>query len=217
MTAPAFVQENDNSSSPGATVAVTFGSANTAGNFIVLAFNTTPPDVSITDTLGNTYTVAVTDGSGLTLAYAWNIKAGSNTVTARWSVSNFYAFAALEWSGVKATADPLGATNFATGTSALANAGAVTPTSANDLVVAVFEFGNGGIAAGGGFTIHWNFNFGSNFETDGLAPNTSPITPTATCTSGAWHGATAIFKVAPPASPIIPTGTGPVVTQAAGW
>jgi hypothetical protein len=193
MSAPAFVQEKDGSVT-GTTLAVAFGSANVAGNFIVVTFNTVPPDVSVTDTRGNTYHQAVTDGAGVTIFYAWNIAAGANTVTAKWSTSNSYAMAILEWSGVQTAADPIDGTNVGSGSSALASSGTVTPSRVNDLVVGMIFFGNGGIAPGSGFTVRWNFNFGGNFEEDTVAATTAPIAATATCTSGSWSAVVAAFK-----------------------
>ena len=88
-----FVQQNNTTSAPsGSSMLVAYPTAQTAGNLniVVVGWNDTSAAVkSITDTRGNSYTLAVgpTAGTALTqsIYYAKNIAGGSNTVTVRWS------------------------------------------------------------------------------------------------------------------------------------
>lgn len=95
-------------------------SANGAGNTLIVAVRTatTTQTVAISDSLGNSYTNAVsqtqsTDGHQIFIYYARNIAAGSNTVKATFSASNTQALLAVfEYSGL-GTAAPLDKTAHA--------------------------------------------------------------------------------------------------------
>ncbi len=87
----AFVQvKSATPQTASASVPVTFTAAQTAGNMnvVVVGWNDTTSTVSsVTDSRGNTYTLAIgpTTGTGLrqSIYYAKNIAAGTNTVTVR--------------------------------------------------------------------------------------------------------------------------------------
>src|SRR5437660_3796577 len=84
---------HDNGAGSLSTCTASFGSANTAGNLIVVAVEigatATDRQATITDTQGNTYVPAMSQvtwrtvggGSSAQIFYAANIKGGANTVT----------------------------------------------------------------------------------------------------------------------------------------
>lgn len=97
-----------------------FTSNNTAGNFIVVgvsgaASTDTAANFTISDSQGNSYTALTISPQpayiGYAIArifYAYNIKAGANSVAV--SIANSsqdLGFTAVEYSGIKSTADPL--------------------------------------------------------------------------------------------------------------
>jgi hypothetical protein len=138
----AFVQLNYAvPSAPSASVPVTYTLAQTAGNLNIVAvgWNDTTSTVStISDTRGNTYTLAVgpTTGTGLrqSIYYAKNIAAGSNTITVTFNQAAPYVDVRIfEYSGLDAS-NPLDVTAGAVGTSTSASSGAATTTSANELI-----------------------------------------------------------------------------------
>ena len=164
-----FIQGNYQApQSPSASVAVTYTAAQTAGdlNVVVVGWNDASTTVSsVTDTSGNTYTLAVgptvqpgtalKGGLSQAIYYAKNIAsaaANGNAVTVSFSA----AAAApdvriLEYSGLNPTS-PLDVTAAAVGNSATSSSGTATTTSASELLVGanmVFTFTGG---AGAGFT-----------------------------------------------------------------
>lgn len=118
-----------------------FGGASTAGNLIVVLIsvgNTTnqaPSDGT------NTYIQAnkTASGSGYSVQiyYAYNITAGTYTISTAGSCSELTI---LEFSGVKSSADPLDQhTGTATASGTSYPTGSVTTTQDNELAVEVFE------------------------------------------------------------------------------
>jgi hypothetical protein len=141
--------------SPVASVKVTYPQAQTAGdvNLVVVGWDDTSATVqSVTDSLGNTYALAVgpVKGTALTqsIYYAKNILAGSNSITVTFSQAATYPdVRILEYKGLSTTA-PLDVTAGASGTSGsnvVVSSGSVTTTSASDLI-----FGAG--TTSGGFS-----------------------------------------------------------------
>lgn len=149
-------------------VAVSYAAAQSAGdlNVVVVGWNDASTTVSsVTDTMGNTYTLAVgptvqpgpAGGGGLSQAiyYAKNI--ASSTANGNAVTVNFSAAAAfpdvriLEYSGLNPTS-PLDVTAAAVGNSDTSSSGTATTTSASELLVAaniVFSVTTG---PGAGFT-----------------------------------------------------------------
>ena len=130
--------------SPVESVAVTYPHAQTAGdlNLVVVGWNDTSATVqSVTDSLGNSYTLAVgpTKGTGLTqsIYYAQNVLGGSNSVTVRFSQAAASPdIRILEYRGLSTTA-PLDVTAEASGTSGsneVVSSGVATTTSASELI-----------------------------------------------------------------------------------
>ena len=113
-----------------ASVPVTFGVAQTAGNLniVVVGWNDITSTVtSVTDSLGNTYTQAGTHDHGSSarqaIYYAKNILAGSNTVTVTFNqAARFVDVRILEYSGLDTT-NPLDVTASAAGSSVSPNSG----------------------------------------------------------------------------------------------
>ncbi|MGA9800313.1 MAG: IPT/TIG domain-containing protein, partial [Terriglobales bacterium] len=146
----AFVQvKSATPQTASASVAVTFTTAQTLGNLniVVVGWNDTTSTVStVTDSRGNTYTLAIgpTTGTGLSqsIYYAKNIAAGTNTVTVTFNkAAAFVDIRALEYSGLNPTS-PLDQTAGAAGSGTTASSGAATTVSANELI-----FGAGMTAA----------------------------------------------------------------------
>ena len=130
--------------SPVASVEVSYPHAQTAGdlNLVVVGWNDTSATVqSVTDSLGNTYALAIGPSKGTALTqsiyYGKNILAGSNTVTVTFSkAATFPDIRILEYKGLSTTA-PLDVTAGASGTSgsnAAVSSGTATTTSANELI-----------------------------------------------------------------------------------
>jgi subtilisin family serine protease len=145
-------------------ISVAFPAGNTAGNLIIafVRASTTAQTITLSDTAGNTYTQAVsqgqtTDGHQAAIFYAANIKSGANTVTATFSGTNNHPFLAIyEYRGLSTT-NPLDKTSAAQGTSATASSGATaTTTAANELVFAGLGLPSSStttVTAGSSFTL----------------------------------------------------------------
>ena len=92
-------------------LSVAFPSNNNSGNLIIafVRMSTTFQTVSVTDTLGNVYTDAVSqlqtyDGHLVHLFYAKNVRGGANSVTATFSATNSHPWLAIyEYSGLDTT------------------------------------------------------------------------------------------------------------------
>src|SRR6516225_180082 len=111
LAAPTFVQRNSaDPQSSQSTVAVSYSAAETAGdlNVVVVGWNDTTATVqSVTDSLGNAYSLAIGPTSGTALRqsiyYAANVKAGANTVTVTFNqAAAFPDIRILEYRGVNA-------------------------------------------------------------------------------------------------------------------
>ena len=121
-----------------ATVPVAYPGAQTQGdlNVVVVGWNDTTSTVqSVSDSAGNTYSLAVgpTSGTGLrqSIYYSANIVGGSNTVTVTFNQAAAYPdIRVLEYRGIT-TLDVVAG---ASGSSASANSGSATTTSANELI-----------------------------------------------------------------------------------
>ena len=145
------------------TVPVTFASAQTSGNLnvVVVGWNDTTAAVnSVTDSIGNVYTLAVgpTANPGSvtqSIYYARNIvgsATGANTVTVRFTVAARYAdVRILEYNGLDQV-NPVDATAAAIGTDVASNSGAATTTHGNDLIFGTNTVSTGTAGAGAGFT-----------------------------------------------------------------
>ena len=165
-TQPQAVQSNFQApQSPSTSVAVTYTAAQSAGdlNVVVVGWNDASTTVSsVTDTRGNTYTLAVgptvqpgpAGGGGLSqsIYYAKNIAsatANGNAVTVRFSAAAAYPdVRILEYSGLNS----LDVTAAAVGNSATSSSGTATTTSANEVLVGANIVFTSTTGPGGGFT-----------------------------------------------------------------
>jgi chitodextrinase len=201
---PGFVQGNFSSPGAGSSLSVPFQSAQTAGdlNVVLVGWNQATSGVqSITDTKGNTYTVAsgpTVNASGATqvVYYAKNIvaaAAGTNAVMVTLNSSVSYPdVRVLEFSGVDTTS-PLDAAVAATGNGTTLNSGNLTTSAPNELLVAggyVQHSYTGG--AGAGFTqvlvSSWNL------VEDAVATTAGSYSATSTASSGYWVMQLLAFK-----------------------
>lgn len=189
--------------SSSAAVPVAYPQAEIAGdlNIVVAGWNDTTSSVSsVTDTLGNTYTLAVgpTTASGLrqSIYYAKNIKGGSNTVTVSFNQAAAYPdIRVLEYAGAD-TANPLDVTAAAVGASTTANSGSATTTAANDLIFAADTISTGTPQPGAGFAARVITTHDSDLAEDEIAPTPGTYTATAPVSpSGQWVMQMAAFKV----------------------
>ncbi len=207
---PTLVQSNSAQGTNVSSLPVSFSSSNTAGNLIVASVRmaTTTQTVTIADTVGNTYTSAVsqaqsTDGHQVFIFYAKNIKAGSNTVTASFSASNAHAWLAVyEYSGL-GTTTALDATAHASGSSTAPSTGSTsTTTVANELVFGAcglpYNYA-GTVTAGSGYTLLQQntstsraANEGRSVTATGAYAGTFSLSATAN-----WSAAVATFATAP--------------------
>jgi len=124
-----------------------------AGNFIIAAAvafsNPSYPTASISDTAGNTWTLATTtqvSNGALPVVYIWyakNIKGGADTVSATWTSSGGgeeHELVVSEYSGVD-TSNPLDQLNsvYSTGGTSIST-GNITTANANDLLYSFMYF-----------------------------------------------------------------------------
>jgi glycosyl hydrolase family 16/IPT/TIG domain-containing protein len=197
---PTFVQVKSAVTTSGSSVAATYPAAQTAGNLNVVAVmwgDVTSAVSSVTDTRGNTYTLAVgpTRANGLTSAiyYAKNIAAGSNTVTVSFNQSAGWPnINVMEYSGLDTT-NPLDVVSTASGSGTTANSGSATTTVANELIVGAGNPVTTFTAAGTGFTNRIINSFGGISE-DKIVTSAGSYNATATLTSGGWVMQMAAFR-----------------------
>jgi hypothetical protein len=155
---------------------LSFGSNNSAANFIavVVRAGSSGEVITVTDSNGNTYKKAVQldvtldtpEGHTLAIYYAENIAGGPNSVTVSNSVYATLRFAILEYSGV-ATSQSLDVTAAAQGSSTSADSGSATTTASGELLLGGISTADAqDLAAGSGYTAE---------EAVPTAPNTKLI------------------------------------------
>jgi chitodextrinase len=199
-----FIQGNFQApqSSP-TSVAVTYTAAQSAGdlNIVVVGWNDASTTIkSVTDTIGNVYTLAVgptvqpgpAGGGGLSQAvyYAKNIasaNANGNAVTVSFNTAAaFPDVRILEYSGLNATS-PLDVTAAAVGNSATSSSGTATTTSASELLVAANMVFTGTSGAGTGFTSRMITNPDGDIVEDRIVTATGSYQATAPLSgAGPW-------------------------------
>ena len=181
ITTPQYVQGNYATPQPAApaqTVTVPYNAAQTSGNLnlVIVGWNDATSQVSsVTDSSGNSYSLAVgptilstVNGEPLSqsIYYAKNIAAsGANVVTVTFNAPAVYYpdIRVLEYSGVDPV-NPLDVIASASGNSATSNSGAVTTTSATDLLVGANTVFTGTLGAGSGFTLRLDTSDGDIAE-----------------------------------------------------
>lgn len=127
------------------TMTVPFMQAQTAGNMNVLVATwegTTGTVSSISDTRGNTYTLASgpirSTGATQYVYYAKNIAAGTNTITVNVSTTLAMQLTAIEYAGLSTTS-PFDQVASATGSGTAPDSGSVTTNYANELILGIFK------------------------------------------------------------------------------
>jgi hypothetical protein len=185
--------------SPTATVSVAYPGAQTLGdlNVVVVGWNDTTSTVqSVTDTAGNTYSLAIgpTSGTGYrqSIYYAANIASGSNTVTVTFNQAAAYPdVRILEYRGVSV----LDVTAGASGNSASASSGAATTTNANELIVGANTVYTYDAGAGTGFTLRIKTAPDGDLVEDEVVSTAGSYSATAPLAgSGPWVMQMATFK-----------------------
>jgi len=222
--AQSFVQVNSAVPSAGAQVTVVYSKAQSAGdlNVVVVGWNDTTASVtSVTDTSGNSYTLAtgpLTVPGNLTqsIYYAKNIvaaAAGANTVTVKFTASATYPdIRILEYSGLD-TNNPLDGGMGATGSSATSDSGALTTTNANDLLFGANIVLTSTSSAGTGYTLRTITNPDGDLAEDKVVSSTGSYHATAPLTAvGSWIMQIVAFKAAGAApAPTAPANLGAAV------
>jgi thermitase len=227
----ALVQSNALEGAHVRTIAVPFGSANTAGNLIVAAvrMSSTSQTVTITDSTGSTYVDAVAqvqtaDGHQVHLFYAKNVAGGANTVTATFSGNNSHPWLAVyEYKGLSTTS-PLDRTAHAQGSGSTPTSGATATTvNPNELVFASVGLPasyRGTVAAGSGYALQQQ-DAGSSRSANETAVVTATGSYAGTFGLSAgtnWSAVVATFVAAgapPPPPPPPPPPSPPTITTTA--
>jgi len=200
----AFVQVNAATpQSNTASVAVAYPLAQTLGNLNVVAVgwnDTTSTVSSVTDSRGNTYTLAIgpTSGTGLrqSIYYAKNIASGANTVTATFNqAAAFVDIRVLEYSGLDQT-NPLDVTAGASGSGTSPNSGSATTTTASELIFGAGMTTTHFTGAGTGFTSRIITVPDQDIAEDNTVSSTGSYNAAAPVTSSSWVMQMATFRVA---------------------
>jgi hypothetical protein len=197
------------------TVTATYPGTQAAGNFNIVVVGWRGQNAlvqSVTDSAGNSYTLATGPVTGTLLRqyiyFAANIKGGANTVTVTWTPANNATtpdVRILEYAGVvpegsldqpENSLDPMAQ---ASGTSATSQCGPVTITSANELIFAANTTSGaaGAPSAGSGYTGRI-ITSNENIAEDQLASAIGSYSATAPLTtSGNWVMQMATFRAGP--------------------
>jgi IPT/TIG domain-containing protein len=150
------------SATPGtatASVSAAYSSAQAAGdlNVVIVSWTDATSTIqSVTDAMGNTYSLAIgpTTGTGLrqSVYYLKNIAAGTNSVTVAFNqAASSPDVRILEYSGVD-TVSPLDVSVGASGSTGVADSGSVVLGNANDLIIGANIVSTKNIVAGSPFT-----------------------------------------------------------------
>jgi chitodextrinase len=201
-----YVQGNYGVDDPATTIPITFSGTQAAGdlNVVIVAWaDDTVHLSSVTDTKGNSYSLAVgptaSSGSTQSIYYAKNIvaaAAGSNTVTVTFDgPAPSLDVRIAEYSGVD-TVSPLDKTSGSVGTSLTASTGPVTTVTANEVLVAGVYTWSAVSGPGSGYTQRIFTPWNDSLE-DRIVTATGSYSATASLTSSnLWIISLATFKVA---------------------
>jgi fibronectin type 3 domain-containing protein len=202
----AFVQTNNAvpQSSP-TSVSVAYTAAQSAGNLnvVVIGWNAATGTVqSVTDTVGNSYALAVgpTVRSGFgtqSIYYAANIRgaaANGNTVKVTFNAATSHPDIRIaEYRGISLS-NPVDVVAAATGNSATASSGAATTTSANDLIVGANLVSSFTTGAGTSFTSRVITSPDGDILEDRIVTAIGSYSATAPQSSGTWIMQMVAFK-----------------------
>lgn len=199
-------------------VPVIYTAAQTAGdlNIVVVGFNNVTSTVSsVTDTKGNTYTLAIGPTRAVSsvsqyIYYAKNIAsatAGANTVTVVLNTATpFVDVRILEYAGLDPTAplDVVAGASGASSSQGIVSSGNATTTAANELAFGAGTSSATFSAAGSGYTSRVITNPDHDIAMDGILPNPGVNNASAIVTPANWVMQMATFK---PAIGILPWDT----------
>lgn len=202
---------------------VAFGSNVTAGSMLCAWGTSNDPSVSVSDTLGNSYTVTVasitiSNFKNLYFAFALNTSAGANTITAT-SGGTVNQIRIAEFGGIAtSSAADAAVTNTGSGTGAFtAVTGSFTPAQDGELIIGAFHGASGITAtftAGSGFTIIQNTSLGvMEWKVQQAAASINPQATGTASGSNSWCAIGKSFKAAilAPAVPITTTVNGDLI------
>jgi hypothetical protein len=156
-----LVQKVSSIASSAQNLAVTLPSTVTASDLIVVSVSgwpNLPTSTAVTDSQGNTYSIAgtvlVSQGAYSAIYYAKNVKAGATSVTVRTVKSGGQiSMAAAEFSGIN-TSSPLDKTAGAVGSGNAPSSGTMIPSVAGELIIGSGTHnGNTVTSEGSGFTM----------------------------------------------------------------
>ena len=202
-SAISFVQVSSGPStiqSSNSSVAVPYGKAQTAGdlNIVVVGWGDSSSTISsVTDSQGNTYSLAVgpTSISNLqqSIYYAKNIAGGNDTVAVTFNQTVAYPdIRILEYSGLD-TISPLNVTAAAAGSGTSASSGSANTTAPNELIFGAGTCANEFSGPGSGFT-NRIINIYGNIAEDKMVSSTGNYAATAINSGGGWIMQMATFK-----------------------
>lgn len=204
-----------------ATDTLAYASNVTAGSLLILAArhgSATASVSSVTDTLGNTWTLAkrMDDPSGHShnIWFANSPTGGANTVTINIDETQSLRWIVLEYSGLGTASIDVSTSSIGSGTSA--DTGGVTPTQSNVLAFSACDVnGVSGFTAGSGYTERVEVATKIAAQ-DKVVASPSSITGAWTLdTSENWISSLVVFKGTTGASGsvVFSPGTGSVVTS----
>ncbi|HSX42844.1 MAG TPA: Ig-like domain-containing protein [Candidatus Saccharimonadales bacterium] len=216
---PVFKQSKAVEVSKGTTGSVTFTSANTAGDLIVVqVLWSNTGAVTLTDSRGNAYVAATArstwsgDNSAQTF-YAKNVVAGTNTVTAKFAtiLPSYAIVQAHEYSGIDKV-NPVDGTSSGTGTSATAASGNVTTTGSSDVLFA----GGGALGSLGTAPTGWTarLNTSGNRTADRVTTAAGAYSFSTSATGNQWVMQLVAFKADGGSSTDTTSPTAPGALQA---
>ncbi len=208
------------------TVSVKCTAAQVAGDLNVVAVgwnDSTAAVSSVTDTMGNAYTLAVGPTSiagalSQSIYYAKNIAAaaaGANTVKVTFNRAAAFAdIRILEYGGIDPT-NPFDGASGATGISSTADSGPITTTNANDLLFGANMTTGATSGAGTGFTSRVITFPDSDIAEDQIVSAVGTYRATARLSGADWVMQVVAFRGMPSDSqpPTAPSGLGAVAAS----
>jgi hypothetical protein len=208
-----FVQGNYLDSGTGAiSESVAYPSLQSSGDWNVVAVNCSSgiTITSVVDSDGNTYSLAAgplansSEGSVVSLFVAPGIKAGSNTVTVKFSGGTWNEIVVAEYAGITA----VDASLISNGNGSAQVSGSATTTNANDILVSYVEIAASGYpTAGSGFTKRIAPSWNSGLE-DMSVVSAGPYSATWTeYGASAWTIAVVALKTTAASPTPTPTAT----------
>jgi hypothetical protein len=152
----------------------------------------------------NVYTLVATSPSGDDfLYYGEDIRGTPDTFTITYDVASYHACMASVYSDMPTSDTLIGPTASTQGNSGELACGPMASTFTNVLAICALAPEGGIVAAGPGFEVVVEFNFGAGGMESGVIAEPGEITATASVNPNQWYSAAAIFRTnaSVPASP----------------